>query len=192
VWVYPATDIEESADGITLASTLGEARPALSAGGKVLLLVPPAAVRGEVALGFTPIFWNTSCTQRQAPHTLGLLCDPAHAALAGFPTDAHANWQWWHLISRAAAMILDGLPPALRPIVQVIDDWFTNRRLGLVFEARVGPGRLLVCSIDLAGDLSAQPVARQFRASLLRYLNSEQFNPSVAVSLEALPAILRS
>ena len=87
-------------------------------------------------------------------------------------------------------MKLDALPPALRPLVQVIDDWFTNRRLGLVFEARVGPGRLLACSIDLAGDLSAQPVARQLRASLLAYAGSARFNPSESVSLEALQAVL--
>jgi hypothetical protein len=212
VWIYPATVAPESADGIVIVSSLAEARPALASGAKVLLLAPPQrwnrasgrVLEGtpkqtgpearfhplEVALGFTPIFWNTACTQRQAPHTLGILCDPTHPALAGFPTDAHSNWQWWHLVTRAAAMILDPLPPALRPVVQVIDDWFTNRRLGLVFEARVGPGRLLVCSIDLAGDLSDQPVARQLRASLLAYARSDRFNPSEMVSLEALQPVL--
>jgi len=192
VWVYPALPPGEPGDGIVCTSTLAVAGAALAAGNKVLLLIPPAAVAGGVALGFTPIFWNTSCTQGQAPHTLGLVCDPAHPGLAEFPTDAHANWQWWHVVKRAAAMILDGLPPTLRPIVQVIDDWFTNRRLGLVFEARIGPGRLLACSIDLSGDLSAEPVARQLRDSLLRYMNSEQFNPGTEVSLEALGPIWRS
>ena len=212
VWVYPSTVAAEPADKIIIASSLAAARPALAAGASVLLLVSPAkwnpsserVVQGapeptgpedrfhpeKVALGFTPIFWNTSCTQRQAPHTLGILCDPAHPALAAFPTDSHTNWQWWHLVTRAAAMNLDALPPTLRPLVQVIDDWATNRRLGLVFEARVGPGRLLVCSIDLTGDLSAQPVARQLRASLLAYVGSARFNPSESVSLEALQTVL--
>jgi len=54
----------------------------------------------------------------------------------------------------------------------------------------VGPGRLLVCSIDLAGDLSAQPVARQLRSSLLAYAQSDRFNPSERVSLEALRTVL--
>jgi hypothetical protein len=85
-------------------------------------------------------------------------------------------------------MILDGLPKPLRPTVQGIDDWFTNRRLGLVFEARVGRGRLLVTSIDLERDLEANPVARQLRHSLLRYAASEGFAPKVEVS----PGDLRS
>ena len=54
-------------------------------------------------------------------------------------------------------MILDDLPRELRPTVQVIDDWVTNRKLGLVFEARVGSGKLLVCSIDLEHGLDANP-----------------------------------
>ena len=51
--------------------------------------------------------------------------------------------------------------------MQVIDDWFTARKLGLAFEARVNGGRLLVTSIDLERDLDTNIVARQFRASLL-------------------------
>jgi hypothetical protein len=80
---------------------------------------------------------------------LGILCDPEHPLFARFPTDSHSNWQWWYLIQRSGAMIMDQLPPRLRPNVQVIDDWVTARRLGLLFEARVGRGKLMVCSIDL-------------------------------------------
>jgi hypothetical protein len=87
-------------------------------------------------------------------------------------------------------MILDGLPQALRPTVQVIDDWFTNRRLGLVFEARVGKGRLLVTSIDLGRDLEADPVARQMRHSLLRYAASDRFTPEVELSPDAVRALV--
>jgi hypothetical protein len=75
-------------------------------------------------------------------------------------------------------MILNDLPPQLRPIVQVIDDWFTNRRLGLVFEGRLNGGKLLVCSIDLKTDLDKRPVARQMLNNLLRYVDSPDFQPA--------------
>jgi hypothetical protein len=140
-----------------------------------------------VALGFSSIFWNTAWTRRQPPHTLGILCDPGHPALDGFPTESHSDWQWWYLVSRAGAMILDGLPKDLRPTVQVIDDWFTNRRLALVFEARVGKGRLLVTSIDLTTGLDQNVVARQMRRSLLDYMAGDRFNPTV----ELTPAQVR-
>ena len=100
----------------------------------MLLLAPPQSVKNagpdEVKLGFSSIFWNTAWTHRQAPTTLGILCDPKHPAFAEFATDFHSKWQWWYLVTRAAPMILDNLPAGFQPTVQVIDDWFTARRLG--------------------------------------------------------------
>jgi hypothetical protein len=193
-WVYPPRVDPAAPPGVTVVRELdagAEAR--LRDGGRVVLLVPPDRVRGDelgrVALGFSSIFWNTAWTGRQAPHTLGILCDPAHPALAEFPTDGHSDWQWWYLVTRAGAMILDALPRELRPTVQVVDDWFTSRKLGLVFEARVGRGRLLVSSIDLDGDLAGNPVARQMRRSLLRYAAGDRFRPAVEVPVEAVRSL---
>jgi GH18 family chitinase len=195
VWVYPPRVDTSVPPGVSVAHELDEATSArLRDGGRVVLLVPAGRVRGDalgkVELGFSSIFWNTAWTGRQAPHTLGVLLDPKHPALAAFPTESHSNWQWWHLVSRAGAMILDGLPRELRPTVQVIDDWFTNRRLGLVFEARVGKGRLLVTSIDLESGLEGNPVARQMRHSLLRYAAGDRFVPTVEVTPDAIRALM--
>jgi len=88
-------------------------------------------------------------------------------------------------------MTLDGLPPGLRPIVQPIDTWFEARRLGLLFEARVGGGRLMVCSMDLQNDLESRPVARQLRQSLLGYMGSKAFEPAVDVEVETIRALSR-
>ena len=87
-------------------------------------------------------------------------------------------------------MVLDSLPKDFRPIVQVIDDWNSNRKLGLVWECRVGAGKLLVCSADLERDLDKRPAARQLRASLLHYMAGKDFQPKVEVSRErpAAPA----
>ena len=194
LWVYPAAAPVPVPAGVHLVRTLDvEAEVVLQAGGRVVLTGGVGCARGDargrVELGFTPIFWNTACTQRQAPHTLGVVCDPAHPALAGFPTEVHTNWQWWYLLNRADALILDGLPGALRPVVGVIDDWYTSRRLGLVFEARVGRGRLLVCSVDLETDLAENPVARQLRASLLAYAAGASFAPAEEVGLEQVRAL---
>jgi hypothetical protein len=190
IWVYPPAVETSVPAGITVANELNDAAlAALNSGGKVLLLIPPQRVapdkkRGKVALGFSSIFWNTAWTKNQPPHTLGILCDPKHPLFAEFPTDFHSNWQWWYLISRAGAMILDDFPPALRPTVQVIDDWFTARKLGLVVEAKLGNGKLVVCSVDLESDLAGDPVRRQFRHSLLRYMASDRFAPEHAVTVD--------
>jgi len=192
VWLYPAALDPATPEGVRMSRELDDdALAHLAAGGRLVWLPPPGRVESDVALGFSPVFWNTSWTRGQPPHTLGLLCDPEHPALASFPTDYHSDWQWWYLVSRAAAFSLDTLPAGLRPIVHVIDDWFTNRRLGLVFEAKVGAGKLLVSSIDLDGDLAENPVARQMRKSLLDYAASDAFAPEVEVDPALLHALVR-
>ena len=192
IWVF-ADQLDTTAPAeIVIAERLDAAALAhLGSGGKVLLMPQATEVRAESTIGFSSIFWNTAWTRGQAPHTLGILCDPQHPVFADFPTEYHSNWQWWELIHGAAAMQLDHLPATLRPLVQPIDTWFENRRLGLLFEANVNTGKLLMCSMDLRSDLDNRLVARQMRYSILRYMRSDQFNPQHALDEEAIRAILR-
>ena len=198
VWVYPTAPVASAATGDVLIAREFDAgvRARLAAGGRVVLMIPSAHVapdprRGRIALGFSSIFWNTAWTEGQAPHTLGVLCDPGHPALAAFPTEKWSDWQWWYPISHAAPMLLEAAPRDLQPIIQVIDDWFTNRRLALAFEVRVGPGRLLVTSIDL-DSAELDPVRRQLRASLLRYVQSHDFRPRVAWTEDGVQHLISS
>ena len=195
LWIYPPTVDTQPPSGVKIVDDLtDDAVATLQNGGKVLLLIPTNRVKNDaqnkVALGFSSIFWNTAWTQHQPPTTLGILCDSKDPALADFPTDYHSNWQWWYLVSRAGAMILDELPQSLRPTVEVIDDWFTARKLGLVFEAKLGHGRLVVCSIDLKNGLETNPVARQMRHSLLRYMNGDRFQPAVEVTASQVRSLI--
>jgi hypothetical protein len=192
IWVYPAKLDIQSPGNVLVAEQLDEqARTVLERGGKVLLMPPLYSIDSDIPAGFSSIFWNTQWTRRQPPHTLGILCDPKHPALAEFPTEFHSNWQWWDLTTKSKAMILDEFGPKLRPIVQVIDDWNTNRKLGLVFEARVGESKLLVCSMDLHSDLDHRPVARQMLRSLLNYMTSSDFDPQHAFDAELLHGLLK-
>ena len=191
VWVYPAQSAPKAPVDATIFHELNAAALAvLKSGGTVLWLVPPENVRNDptrpVKLGFSSIFWNTAWTKRQPPTTLGILCDSRQPLFAEFPTDDFSNWQWWYLIHHAQAMILDELPAGLIPSVQVIDDWTTNHKLALAFEAKVGPGKIFICSVDLENNLDHDPVRRQFRTSLLDYLASPQFRPKWPVTIATL------
>ncbi|MPZ16811.1 MAG: glycoside hydrolase [Luteitalea sp.] len=202
VWVYPDRVDTRTPQAVTIATDLDRATlTTLRDGGRVLLMIPPKRVKGDdrrsakrgggpVALGFSSIFWNTAWTGGQPPHTLGILCDPEHPALAAFPTDYHSNWQWWYLVTRAGAMLLDDLPSQLRPTVQVIDDWVTSRKLGLIFEAQVAGGRLLVTSIDLRKEGDRNLVARQMLHSLLTYMASNRFRPDVEITPEQVKGLI--
>lgn len=111
-----------------------------------------------------------------SPGTLSLLTDPQHPLFAHFPTDAHTNWQWFSIIKNSHSLILDALPRDYFPVVQVIDNLERNHKLGLIFEWKVGEGRLLVCMspLDLIRD---HPEASQLYRSILNYMNSPAFKP---------------
>ncbi len=195
IWVYPAELPNEEGNGIRIVSSLNKSTiEFLENGGKVLLSLGKGKVSddfgGQVGVGFSSIFWSTCHTNGQKPHTLGILCDPNHKALSEFPTEYHSNWQWWDAVSHADAIQLDSLPQKPETIVRLIDDWFTNRDLALIFEAKVGDGKIIVSGTDLNSDLGARPEARQLRHSLTSYMKEESFVPKVSLPINLLKKIV--
>jgi len=181
-WLYPARIPNVASANVLITSSWSEAAKRLAAGGKVLFLPLNADLDwSSPPLARQPIFWNALMGPTWS-RMLGLWCDTKHPALAEFPTAANCDWQWTELLRDTRAVNLEHLPKTLQPIVSAIDDWNRNYKLGLIFEARVGGGRLLVCSADLGANPS--PVAQQLRKSLLDYMNSQKFQPPTRISME--------
>lgn len=191
-WVYLAEESAStgSATGTFFTTDTKQAIAKAQAGGNVLLCIPKATLNpekgGNIQVGFSSIFWNTAWTKGQAPHTLGIYCDPKHPALAAFPNDGYSDYQWWDVVTGSAAIIIDNMPKDLKPIVYHIDDWFTNRRLALLYEAKLGKGKIVVCGADLSSNLENRPAARQFRRSIEQYIASDRFNPAITIEPAAL------
>jgi len=186
VWVYP-DQADSGSDRVPVfTSFTPELARLLDHGGSAILSLGPDQVApekgGNIQMGFSSIFWNTAWTRHQAPHTLGILCNPRHPALKDFPTEYYSNWQWWDLVTGAHPLIIDGLDPAWHPIVRVIDDWFTNRRLALVMESRVSNGKLIITGSDLHSRLDERPAAKQFLLSLNTYMKSSAFRPEYVLT----------
>jgi hypothetical protein len=193
-WIYPAKQEPESGNVMITDNLNSETKRYLDNGGSVLLL--PYGKIGknkgaDVAIGFSSIFWNTAWTNNQAPHTLGILCDPGNPVFKDFPTEYHSNLQWWDPVSHSQVMIINNFPAELRPLIQPIDTWFENRRLALAFEARISKGKILVCSIDLRDSLNDRPVSRQLYSSILNYMNSGSFNPGISISQSLIENLLK-
>jgi hypothetical protein len=192
-WVYPAS-LPQINEPILVTQKLdAKAIETLNKGGKVLLTIKKGSIKkdkgGSVMVGFSSIFWNTAWTHGQPPHTLGILCNPKHPALAEFPSEYHSNWQWWDAMSHSNAILLTDFSPDLVPIVRIIDDWFTNRSLGLIFEANVGKGKIIVAGVDLISDSEKRPEARQLLYSLKKYMAGKDFNPTTRIDMEKLSGI---
>ncbi|MBV5349381.1 beta-galactosidase, partial [bacterium] len=191
-WVYPA--VKEAISGeenIRVVQKLdAQTAQFLKNGGSVLLNLKKGTLSkemgGNIKIGFSSIFWNTAWTGGQAPHTLGVLVNPNHPALSAFPTEYYSNYQWWDAMSHSGAINLTSFPTELKPIVRVIDDWVTNRPLALVFEGKLGKGKILISGIDLTTDLDKRPEAQQLLFSLKKYALSEKFNPKVELTAQQI------
>jgi hypothetical protein len=195
IFVYPAS-IPPLKENILVTQTFdANAVKELEKGGTVLLTLKKGSVKqqmgGNVAVGFSSIFWNTAWTNGQAPHTLGILCDPSHPALSFFPTQYHSNWQWWDAMTHSNAIRLDSISRDIKPIVRIIDDWVTARPLGLIFECSVDKGKLLVSGIDLLSNKEVRPEARQMLFSLKSYMSGEKFQPKAAIDKAAIERMLK-
>jgi hypothetical protein len=196
-WVYLAEPDKLDESEIFVTSEVDEETlEVLESGGKVLLNIKHGSLKeekgGEIKVGFSSIFWNTAWTRNQAPHTLGILCDPEHPVFQEFPTEFHSNWQWWDLIHNSHAVILDYYSEDLNPIVRIIDDWFENRRLGLLFETKVGNGKMMISGVDFSKDLETKLGKGQFLYSIKKYMLSSEFEPKIRLKIKDIKSLLKN
>lgn len=190
VWVYPAKT--EPKNNIYRTANLDDALNKARAGASVLYTLPKERLRpekgGDIAVGFSSIFWNTAWTGGQAPHTLGVYCDPAHPVFGEFPNEGHSTFQWWDIVTYSSAMVMDEFPADYRPLIHLIDDWFKNRKLGILFETKVGKGKMMVTSVDLSKEIVNRPSADQLKHSIESYMLSDRFDPQTEID----PKIMRN
>ena len=191
-WVYPdakQNDNVEMVKDLYIADTLdSKALKILAKGGTVLI-----TAAGKVKLGndvkqtYLPVFWNTSWFKMRPPHTTGAYIEKSHPLFKyGFPTDDWSNLNWWELLNKAQVMNLRELPADYQPPIQPIDTWHVSRKLGMLIEARVLKGRLLMTTMDINTRLDERPVARQMRHALLAYMQSADFQPQISLTPETI------
>lgn len=177
IWVYPSDLPEASGNYVFARSYDDQVRSALAAGKSVLLV--PRQMKGR-RTRFASHFWNPIMFKWN-PLIVGTLISRQHPAFADFPTSYYADWQWWDILNHAAAMELDGI--GLTPVIQSIDSYETNHKLGIAFEARVGKGRIFVLNVDIEKDAAKRLATRQLLYSVRQYVGSERFRPSDELQL---------
>lgn len=193
-WVYPDTLPEIRDNQLYHCEKLDDrAVSVLNSGGVVFLQAAGHVEKGrDIVMYFKPVFWNTSWFQMRPPHTTGMLCNPDHPVFEDFPTEGYSTIQWWEILHRQQVMNLDGFPAGFRPLVQPIDTWFLSRKLGVLFEANAGKGRIMVTSIDFNTDIENRPAARQLLYSIEQYIRSDHFKPVYDVDVETIRDLMRS
>jgi len=194
-WVYPANTVLKQSNNISVTKSVNKDLFERLSKGESILLFPKSNKLDSLTVGgmFPTDYWNYRMFKSVSeyikkpvsPGTMGILTNPNHPLFKNFPTDFHSNWQWFSIIKNSRPFILDNTNPKYRPIVQVIDNIERNHKLGLIFEFKIGQGKLLVCMSNLL-DLSNRPEAIQLYNSLIDYMSSSNFSPTEKLTPEEL------
>lgn len=194
--LYPAIamPILESQPQLCVTEQLEEALAALDQGKKVLYL--PTETAQSIPGFYCTDFWcypmfRDICNWMKKPvavGTMGLCIQQDHPALAQFPTQEHSTPQWYDIVTAADCAILDNTPECITPIVQMIDNFDRNHKLGILWEAKVGNGSLLACTSRLSS-IATRPEVRWFAKSLMQYAESEAFLPQQEMTVTQLREI---
>lgn len=172
IWVYPVCTLACPATVHECRALDDAARAILESGGTVYLAPDSTeeALPGSVKGQFSTDFWSVGTFPAQ-PGGMGLLIDAAHPLFRHFPTESHTDWQWWPMASQRA-VVLEQAPEGLRPIVTLMDSYAYLRTMVMLFECRVGRGRLFFSSMGLH-NLLEYPEARALQSAIYRYLAGE-------------------
>jgi hypothetical protein len=187
IWIYPVELTDVSGD-VIISNKLDKGTiDQLEDGASVLLLADKLGDPDlQIKAAFKPLYWSASFFPGQSIETLGTLIDTEHPALASFPTDKFASWNWWNLCKGAKAFDLTDTPGSIHPIIQPVSDFHFSKLLGSLFEAQVGKGKLMICGYDLSSGRDSLPEIKQLRHSILEYMNSGDFNPDIELETDYL------
>ncbi|CAH1199234.1 sugar-binding domain-containing protein [Paenibacillus sp. JJ-223] len=192
IWVFSDSEEETARDQTNIWITdvwNEETEQRLADGGSVLYTVN-AEAHHTFPGKFIPVFWSPVHFATEDP--CGIYVDEHHPVFASFPTKSYAEHHWKELLDRSVSLCLDEFPGSAELIVQVIPNFYHNRKLTNLFECRVGPGKLMVCGIDIVNDLGARPTAKQLRRSIASYMSGDAFQPNNSAATADLQQLLQT
>jgi len=176
-WVFPAPPEAALPEDLRVVTQLDdETIDHLERGGRVVLLGPGGLPRRSVE-------HQIILAGRVRGNLATVIND--HPITNRFPHDGWVNWQFDSMFNGSNAVVFNDLDVAFDPIIEVVSTYKLVRKQSCLFEVRVGAGRLIVCTMNLAGDDAA---AAYMKGLILSYAaDGRAFQPRTAMA----PAILR-
>ena len=182
-FIRQGTPAQGPASLLIATSLNGELLQFLEGGGRIFLLAEKSSFERSSESTFFPASGGA----------LGTLISD-HPALKAFPSDGFCDLQFFNLLEGASAYPLNEWPKEMVPLVGGIrtTTGFLSKtknlsRVGYVFEAKVGKGRLLVSTLRIREHFDeAYPEAISLFDHLLRYATSQGFEPQFEMAPEQL------
>ena len=185
IWVYPQ---DNEKFNINIFSKFNsEVEELLKRGENVLLLPNSSDLKESYPGKFFPVFWSPVHFISKDP--CGIYCDAKHPIFKQFPTESYSSYQWKNILEHSVTMNIDSMSQDFEPIVQVIPNFYNNNKLSNLFEAKVGNGKLILCTLDLKISDTTTIETKQLRKSILSYMESDSFNPRYTLSIDKIKAL---
>lgn len=194
IWLYPERISTRIPAGITVADEFdNEVKRILEEGGSVLLLpeLNKNVLPKSVSVRFSTDYWSKMFHKsNEDAHTMGMYIRNEHLIFNKFPTEFFSDYQWFRLMKGSRALILDDLPEEIEPLAWNIDHIEWSRKLGSMFEANAGKGKVVVCTLNLRNHIKECPEAAQLYRSVLDYMSSDEFKPEADIRIQDLESIM--
>lgn len=193
LWLLPKM-IPADTNGINIFDRPSEQMfSLLDHGGNAILFAKPETLKNSIEGTYCTDFWcypmfrsiSENMHKPVPVGTMGLFIQNNHPVFHNFSCEEFSTEPWRSIVSASRALILDDTPQGLRPIVQVMDNFERNHKLGILFECQVKSGHLLVCTCDVP-KISTTPEGKLFLAGILNYARSGQFQPATTLSASCI------
>lgn len=147
-------------------------------GGRILLL-------GSGPFPGLPITYQITPGGRVNGNSATVIYD--HPLLRDFPHDGFCDWQFAPMFKDGGTIVFNELDIDFKPIVEIVSTYKMIKKQASIFELKAGNGGMLVCTLNVQTD---DPAAKALYNSMLRYLASDKFAPSVSVTAAKMAEII--
>jgi hypothetical protein len=180
IYAFPKVEQKPSPANVRVVGKIGkeELLAALAKGERVLIL-------GTGPFKSLPTTYRIGMAGRCSGNYATVI-KAGHPALEGMPHDGFCGWQFRRLMEGGAAVQLETAVP-FDPVIDIASAVKCPIRQAMLFEYRVGEGRLLVCSFKFS---EGDPAAVWLREKLVGYAAGESFEPTHRITQEQLRAVI--
>lgn len=177
LYIFPKAEKTDNGDVVILENAqLPELEKLLSNGKDVLLM-------GAQPFAALPTSFRLSLAGRTSGNSATVVYD--HPVLKNMPNEGFCGWQFWEMIEGGKAVCFDNNEVPFNPIVEIVSTHKYVVKQSSLFEFNAAGGRLFVCAFNMK---DSDPAAAWLKNEIIKYMQSDAFEPKDEVSLEALRA----
>ena len=172
IYSFPRIKKHARAAGVTVSDgmEIGELLERMARGERVVLF-------GAGPFPSSGISYQLSVAGRTNGHLATVVKD--HPLVSDLFAEGYCSRMFASMMDRASAAILDIKRLPHDPIIDIATSYKNAKREALLFEYRVGSGKLIVCTLNLRED---DPGAVWLRERILAYASSDSFEPEYKIS----------